>query len=198
VAPDDPIRALAELLARLPGIGPRTAQRLVFHLLRTEPGYAAALGDAIAGLHARVRTCGNCGNVSGSDPCPVCADTRRSGDVLCIVASVQDLQAIERSAVHRGRYHVLPALLAPLEGVGPSDLPLDSLVARVRDDEVKEVILATPPTVEGEATALYVTGALRPLGVRVTRIASGIQYGGDLEYADPVTLGRALDGRRDV
>jgi recombination protein RecR len=198
LAADDPIEHLTELLARLPGVGQRTAHRLAFHLLGTERGYAEALGDAIARFHERVRTCGRCGNVSASDPCGICTDPRRSADVLCVVAGVADLHAIERAAVHRGRYHVLPALLAPLEGVGPSDVPLEPLVDRVRAEGVREVILATPPTVEGEATALYVAQALRPLGARVTKIASGIQYGGDLEYADPVTLGRALDGRREV
>jgi len=195
---EDPIQHLTQLLARLPGVGQRTAQRLAFHLLRSEPGYAAALGEAIARFHERVLACARCGNLSASDPCGICSDPRRAGDILCVVASVADLYAIERSSVHRGRYHVLPTLLAPLEGVGPEDLPLAPLVDRVRREGTREVILATPPTVEGEATALYVSQALRPEGTRVTRIASGIQYGGDLEYADPVTLGRALDGRRDV
>lgn len=194
----DPIQRLVDLLARLPGVGRRTAHRLAFHLLRAEPGYAEALGQAIGELRSRVRTCGVCGNLSGADPCPVCTDPRRNATVLCVVASVADLYAIERAGVHRGRYHVLPALLAPLEGVGPEDVPLQPVVERVHRDGVREVILATPPTVEGEATALYISQALRPEGVLVTRIASGIQYGGDLEYADPITLGRALDGRREV
>jgi recombination protein RecR len=156
-----------------------------------------ALGAAIAELQARVRPCATCGNFTEETECSVCTDPRRDPALLCVVGSVQDLLAVERTGRFGGRYHVLGALLAPLDGVGPEDLPLDRLQDRVRQG-VREVVLATPPTVEGEATALYLARLLHGTSVRVTRIASGVQYGGDLEYADQVTLGRALDGRRDV
>lgn len=195
---DDPIGELVGLLARLPGVGERTATRLAFHVLGEEPEYAAALGEAIARIHERVRRCEVCGNYTADARCAICRDERRDPTLLCAVGRVPELWAIERSGMFRGRYHVLHALLAPLEGVGPEQIPLDPLVERVRREGVREVIVATPLSVEGEATALYVAEALRPLGVQVSRIASGVPHGGELEYTDQVTLARALEGRRQI
>lgn len=191
------LQRLQKLLGRLPGVGDKTAQRLAFFLLRAPSDYVTALGRAIAEIQERVHPCTVCGNFTEEERCSICADDRRDASQLCVVGSVQDLLAIERTGRFRGRFHVLGALLAPLDGVGPDQLSVEPLLARVRAG-VTEVVLATPPTVEGEATALYLAQVLKHGGVRLTRIASGVQYGGDLEYADQVTLGRALDGRRDV
>ncbi|MFW5926271.1 MAG: recombination mediator RecR [Myxococcota bacterium] len=197
-AAGDPIAELVGLLARLPGIGERTATRLAFHILGEEAGYAAALGEAIARIHERVRRCEVCGNYASEARCGICRDERRDRSVLCAVGRVPDLWAIERSGMFRGRYHVLHGLLAPLEGVGPEQIPLDPLIERVRAEGVGEVIVATPLSVEGEATALYVAQVLHPLGVEVSRIASGVPHGGELEYTDQVTLARAFEGRRNI
>ncbi|MGF1470048.1 MAG: recombination mediator RecR [Sandaracinaceae bacterium] len=193
---EDPIGDLVRLLARLPGIGERTAARLAYHLLATDPEYAADLGDAVGTIHQRVRRCERCGNFTAGARCGICLDPRRDGRLLCVVARVPDLTAIERSGSFRGRYHVLHGLLAPLEGVGPDDLPMDDLLRRVREDGVEEVVAATPLSVEGEATALYLHRVLEPLGVRISRIASGLPHGGEIEFADQVTVGRAFEGRR--
>ncbi len=192
------------LLTRLPGIGPRTARRLAFHLLAASPDFCAALGQEIATLRDRVRPCSRCGHVTEEDPCGLCSDPRRDDAQLCVVSTSADLLAVERAGAFRGRYHVLGGLLAPLDGVGPEELRIDRLLGRVDGTpEIEEVILATPPSVEGEATATYLAGLLRarpsrarPL--RMTRIASGVPHGGELDLSDPVTLGRALDGRRDL
>lgn len=197
-ARDEPIAELVGLLARLPGIGERTATRLAFHILGEEPGYAEALGAAIGAIHHRVRRCEVCGNYASEARCAVCQDPRRDATVLCAVGRVPDLWAIERSGTFRGRYHVLHGLLAPLEGVGPEQIPLDGLVKRVKDEGIGEVIVATPLSVEGEATALYVAEVLHPLGVQVSRIASGVPHGGELEYTDQVTLARALQARHKI
>ncbi len=194
----DPINDLVRLVARLPGIGERTATRLVFHVLSEEPEYAAALSRELATLHERVKKCDRCGNYGSDQLCSICKDVRRDETSMCVVARVQDLSAFERTSAYRGLYFVLHRLLAPLDGVGPDALPVEQLLARVREQSVREVILATPVTVEGEATALYLTDVLKPLGVRISRIASGVPHGGDLEFADRVTLGRALEGRRGV
>lgn len=194
----DPITDLVRLLSQLPGVGERTATRLAHHLLAGEPEYASALGEAIALLHQRVRRCDRCANFCSGPLCRICTDPRRDPEILCVVARVPDLDALEKSGSFRGRYHVLHGLLAPLDGVGPEDLPLDALVARVRDDGIKEVVAATPLSVEGEATALYLAEVIRPLGVKVSRIASGIPHGGELEYTDQVTVGRAFEGRREL
>ncbi|MDQ3037647.1 MAG: recombination mediator RecR [Myxococcota bacterium] len=195
---DDPIAELVSLLGRLPGIGERTATRLAHHVLASDRQYAAALGASIAQIHSRVRRCERCGNWATEPLCRICADPRREATVLCIVARVPDLAAIEKSGTFRGRYHVLHALLAPLDGIGPDAIDLERLLARVKDEEVREIVVATPLSVEGEATALYLAQALKPIGVRVSRIASGLPHGGELEFADQITLGRAFDGRRDL
>ncbi len=195
---DDPIGELVALLSRLPGIGERTATRLAHHVLSADPAYAQALGASLAAVHARVVKCERCANFCGGPLCRICQDTTRDDAVVCVVARVPDLGAIEKSASFRGRYHVLHGLLAPLDGVGPDQLPLDALVRRVEREAIKEVVVATPLSVEGEATALYLAEVLRPRGVRVSRIASGIPHGGELEYADQVTVGRAFEGRREL
>jgi len=194
----DPIEELGALLARLPGIGQRTATRLAHHVLAGEPDYAMALGERLTHIHERVQKCERCGNFCAGPTCRICRDPKRDESSICVVARVPDLSAIEKSGSFRGRYHVLHGLLAPLDGVGPDQLPLDGLVARVKEGEVREVVVATPLSVEGEATALYLAQVMRPLGVRVSRIASGIPHGGELEYADQVTVGRAFEGRRDL
>jgi recombination protein RecR len=200
-------RIVARLLERLPGVGERTATRYVLHLLGEDPALSQALGDALRELHARVRACARCGNLAeveaGRDEdtppiCDICADPRRDPTVLCVVARVQDLSAIERSGAMRGRYFVLGRLVSPLEGVGPEDLPLERLRARVAEDGVKEIILATPPSVDGEATSLFLARELGSLGPSITRIASGVPHGSELEYADQVTLGRAIAGRKTL
>jgi recombination protein RecR len=198
-------RTVARLLERLPGVGERTAARYVLHLLGEDAQLSQAIGHALAELHDRVKPCVRCGNLaeieagqSGDPTCDVCADARRDSTLLCIVARVQDLEAIERSGAMRGRYFVLGKLVSPLEGVGPEDLPLDRLKKRIEDDRVREVILATPPSVDGEATALLLGRELAALGVTVSRIASGVPHGSELEFADQVTLGRAIAGRRGV
>ena len=199
----DPIGDLVALLGRLPGIGERTAGRLAHFVLATDAAYAAALGEALTTLHERVHRCRECGNFGPSELCRICSDPRRDATQLCVVARVPDLIAIERSSLYRGRYHVLHALLAPLDGMAADKVDVEGLAARVIRLGVREVVLATPLSVEGEATALYVASALRKVTVegeplRLSRIASGIPHGGELEYADQVTLGRALDGRKDL
>ena len=194
-------RVVARLLERLPGVGERTAARYVLHLLAAEPGLTAALAKGLEELHARVQPCARCGNLAEVEPhtpptCDVCADARRDGSLLCVVARVQDLSAIERSGAMRGRYFVLGKLVSPLEGVGPDDLPLERLRARIAEDGVREVIVATPPSVDGEATALLLARELAQTGAQISRIASGVPHGSDLEFADQVTLGRAIAGRR--
>lgn len=198
-------RIVARLLERLPGVGERTATRYVLHLLAEDPALSQALGDALRELHARVRGCARCGNLAEVVPgleeapiCEICADGRRDASVLCVVARVQDLAAIERSGAMRGRYFVLGRLVSPLEGVGPEDLPLERLRARIADDGVKEVIIATPPSVDGEATSLFLARELASLGLSISRIASGVPHGSELEYADQVTLGRAISGRKSL
>lgn len=186
-------------LAKLPGIGRKTAQRLTFHLLKQPPDAAARLADAIRRVREAVRTCGVCGTLSDEDPCAICRDPRRDGTLLCVVEEAADAGAIERAGRFRGRYHVLGGRVSPLEGVGPESLRADALVARVTNGSgVREVIVATNPSMEGEVTATWLFELLRPTGVRVTRIARGLPVGGDLEYADGVTIAQALAARRDM
>jgi recombination protein RecR len=196
----DPIARLTLLFARLPGVGEKTAQRLAFHVLKSSPEYATDLAQALLALRQEVRLCSRCCNLTAQDPCGICADPQRDARTLCVVESVPDLLAVERTREFRGRYHVLHGALSPLDGVGPDQLKLKELLARLHagDNEVTEVIIATDPTVEGEATALYITRLVKPLGLRVTRIAQGLPSGGDLEYADQATLSRAISGRREL
>lgn len=191
----DALSELVTLLARWPGIGERTATRLAYHVLTSEPGEAHALAQAFATLHARIRRCERCANFDEAPLCRICSDTRREGALLCVVARVQELNAIEKTGGYRGRYHVLHGLVSPLDGTSAESLGLDAIADRVTREGVTEVIVATPLSVEGEATALYVREVVKALGVKVTRIASGVPHGGELEYTDRVTLGRAFDGR---
>jgi recombination protein RecR len=194
----DPIARLVKELSRLPGIGEKTAQRLAFHILKAGPGYAGELAAAIAGVVKEVRCCSACQTLTDTDPCAICRDERRDGRVICVVEGVPDLIAIERTHEFRGRYHVLHGALSPLDGIGPSDIKIRELLLRLEERPAQEVVIATNPDVEGEATALYLGKLLKPMGMRVTRIAQGVPMGGDLEYADQVTLARALAGRREL
>ncbi len=194
----DPIARLVKELARLPGIGEKTAQRLAFHILETGAEQARDLADAITGVVRDVRCCSVCQTLTDRDPCALCADPRRDPRVICVVESVPDLVAVERTHEFKGRYHVLHGALSPLDGVGPSDLKIRELLVRLEREPAEEVVVATNPDVEGEATALYLKKLLSPSGVKVTRIAQGLPMGGDLEYADQVTLARALAGRREL
>ena len=192
-----PIARLVQQLAKLPGIGEKTAARLAFHILRGSTEDAAALSAAIFEVKQKIRFCSVCCDLTDRDPCALCSDARRDSALVCVVAQPQDVVAIERAGGFRGRYHVLHGTLSPLDGIGPEDLRVAELVRRCADG-ITEVILATSPSVEGEATAVYIAKLVRPLGVRTTRIATGVPIGGELEYADQVTLARAIDGRRDI
>ncbi len=192
------VSRLVEALQRLPGIGPKTAQRLTFHLLKRPADEVRELGEAIQDLKARVLHCSRCFNVTDEDPCRICADPARDAGLLCVVEEPNDLLAMERTGEYRGRYHVLLGALSPLDGIGPDELKVRELLTRLEAERVREVILATNPNVEGDATAIYLAKLLRPLGARVTRIARGLPVGGDLEYADEVTLARALEGRKEM
>ena len=194
----DPISRLIRELAKLPGIGEKTASRLAFHVLRAPGEYARELAQALVEVKEKIRLCSTCMNLTEQDPCTLCSDVRRDPSLVAVVATPPDLYAIERTGGFRGRYHVLHGVLSPLEGIGPDDLRIKELLGRVGRGELKEIIVATSPNVEGEATALYLAKVLRPLGVRVTRIASGLAVGGELEYADGVTITRALGSRRDM
>ncbi len=194
----DPIARLVKELAKLPGIGEKSAQRLAFHILKAGPGYASDLAAAIAGVVRDVRLCSSCQTLTDQDPCAICRSPDRDGRILCVVEGVPDLLAVERTHEFRGRYHVLHGALSPLDGVGPGDLKIRELLARLEREPAEEIVIATNPDVEGEATALYLTKLLKPIGLKVTRIAQGVPMGGDLEYADQVTLARALAGRREL
>ncbi len=194
----DPIRRLATLLARLPGIGEKSALRLALSIVRGDADYARALSEAIGAAHSEIRMCETCRDLCQAEQCDICLDARRDRSTICVVAQPQDRIAVERTGVFRGLYHVLHGVLDPLGGIGPAELQLETLVRRLEGDEVREVIVATSPNVEGDATALYLAKLLRPLGVQVTRIASGLAVGGELEYADMSTLHRALEDRRTL
>ncbi len=190
------VQDLIDELGRLPGIGPKSAQRIAFHVLAAEPVDVLRLADALREVKARVRFCVTCGNVSEDEQCRICRDPRRDLTVLCVVEEPKDVVAIEKTREFRGRYHVLGGAINPIEGVGPDDLRIRELMQRLADGAITEVILATDPNLEGEATATYLARMMSPLGITVSRLASGLPVGGDLEYADEVTLGRAFEGRR--
>src|SRR5918997_1124005 len=193
-----PLNDLIEQLRRLPGIGAKGAQRLAFHILKTPREETEQLCDAIRGVKERVTYCSTCNNITDVDPCIYCSGPARDQRLICVVEEPQNVQVVEKTGGFKGAYHVLMGVLSPLHGVGPDDLKIKGLLGRVADGRVEEVILATSPTVEGEATALYLARLLKPLGVKVTRIAMGIPVGSDLEYADEITMGRAMEGRREV
>ena len=193
-----PVARLIEAFHRLPGIGPKSAQRLTYHLLRAPEGEARALAQAMIELKERITLCSVCQNVTEADPCGICADPQRDQSAICVVEEPLDILALERTRGYRGLYHVLHGVISPMDGVGPDELKLNELVARLRNGAVQEVIMATNPNLEGEATAMYVSRLLSPTGVRVTRLARGLPVGADLEYADDVTLTRALENRQEL
>ncbi len=190
------VQDLIDELGRLPGIGPKSAQRIAFHLLAAEPADVERLADTLRRVKNEVKFCSVCGNVAEADVCRICSDPRRDPSVICVVEEPKDVVAIERTREFRGRYHVLGGAISPIDGIGPDDLRIRELMVRLRDDTITELILATDPNLEGEATATYLARLLKDLGITVTRLASGLPVGGDLEYADEVTLGRAFSGRR--
>jgi recombination protein RecR len=192
-----PLQPLIDELGRLPGIGPKSAQRLAFHILKVPSEDALRLAEAIVAVKERITLCSRCFNVAQGGECEICTDTRRESMMVCVVEDPRDIMAVEKTQQYRGKYHVLHGALNPIEGVGPDQLKVRELLARLEPEEIKEVILCTNPNLEGEATAMYLARLVRPLGVKVTRIASGLPVGGDLEYADELTLGRALEGRHD-
>ena len=199
----EPVQRLIDELARLPGIGPKSAQRVAFHLLKITPSSARELASAIVDMKEKVRLCAVCFNVSDADLCEFCRDPRRDGSIVCVVQEPPDIVAIEKTREFHGLYHVLQGAISPIEGIGPEELRVAELLERLKNPPgeqaaVAEVILATNPNIEGEATAMYLGRLLTPLGISVTRLASGLPVGGDLEYADEVTLGRALEGRRNI
>jgi recombination protein RecR len=192
------VQDVIDALGRLPGIGPKGAQRITFHLLKVDEQQVTELAEALAALRLRVRFCEICGNVAESETCAICRDPRRDPALLCVVEESKDVVAIERTREFRGRYHVLGGAISPMDGIGPNDLRIRELMSRLADGQVTEVIIATDPNLEGEATAAYLARMLGPLGLTVSRLASGLPVGGDLEFADEVTLGRAFEGRRRI
>jgi len=192
------IQDLIDALGRLPGIGPKSAQRIAFHILQSDPEVASALVDSIRTVRERVKFCIHCGNVSEESECRICRDPRRENSSICVVEESKDVISIERTREFRGKYHVLGGAISPIDGIGPEQLRIRELMTRLADSEITEVILATDPNLEGEATATYLSRLIKPMGIKVSRLASGLPVGGDLEYADEVTLGRAFEGRRDV
>jgi recombination protein RecR len=198
MAHPEPLTRLVEQLQRLPGIGRKSAQRLAFHLLRTPREDAERLCEAVRDVKDRVTYCSACNNITDVDPCAYCTDEGRDRRVICVVEEVQNVSVIEKTRDFKGTYHVLMGAISPLQGIGPDELKIKGLLARVQGGHVEEVILATNPNVEGEATAIYLARLLKPLGVRVTRIAMGVPVGSDLEYADEVTMNKAMEGRREV
>jgi recombination protein RecR len=195
---DGAVQDLIDELGRLPGIGPKSAQRIAFYVLGSDAADVNRLAQTLLTVKEKVRFCDVCGNVAEGERCRICLDTRRTDDILCVVEEPKDVMAIERTREFRGRYHVLGGAIDPMSGVGPDDLRIRELLARLGQETIAEVIIATDPNIEGEATATYLTRLLAPLGVTVSRLASGLPVGGDLEYADEVTLGRAFEGRRVV
>ena len=194
----EPIARMVAQLSRLPGIGPKTAQRLAYHIVGLPEEQVHELAASIWQGRKAIRYCSVCGNYTASDPCAICDDAQRRNGILCVVRDPRDVASIERMRDYRGGYHVLHGTISPMEGIGPEDIRIRELLSRVGSEEVQEVILATNPDIEGEATAVYIARLLKPLGVRVTRIAHGLPVGGDLEYADEVTLAKAIEGRREM
>jgi recombination protein RecR len=190
------VQDLIDELGRLPGVGPKSAQRIAFHLLQADPVDVRRLAQVLLEVKEKVRFCSTCGNVAEETECRICRDPRRDRTVLCVVEEPKDVQAVERTREFRGRYHVLGGAISPIEGVGPDDLRVKELMTRLADGSITELIIATDPNLEGEATATYLARLVKPMGLNVTRLASGLPVGGDLEYADEVTLGRAFEGRR--
>jgi len=192
------VQDLIDELGRLPGVGPKSAQRIAFHILSADPADVMRLADALREVKEKVRFCAVCGNVAEEEECRICRDPRRDQTILCVVEESKDVVAIEKTREFKGRYHVLGGAISPIEGIGPDDLRIRELMARLSDATIVEIILATDPNLEGEATATYLARMIAPLGIAVSRLASGLPVGGDLEYADEVTLGRAFEGRRRV
>ncbi|MCR1899961.1 recombination mediator RecR [Irregularibacter muris] len=193
-----PISKLIDEFSKLPGIGQKTAQRLAFHVLNTTQENAQELAQAIIEAKEKIKYCDTCFNITDKQCCDICANTKRDSEVLCVVQDPKDVVAIEKTREFRGKYHVLHGAISPMEGIGPNEIYIKELLLRLQDDEVKEIILATNPTIEGEATAMYIAKLVKPLGIKVTRLASGIPIGGDLEYTDEVTLSKAFEGRREL
>ena len=193
-----PLSKLISELSKLPGIGGKTAQRLAFHILSLSDEEANMLADAIKDAKSQLKYCSCCGNLTDEDPCPVCADSARDHSVICVVESPKDVSSLERIREFNGVYHVLHGAISPMNGIGPDDINLRSLIVRLQQNDVRELILATNPNIEGEATAMYIARLVKPAGIKVTRIAHGIPVGGDLEYADEVTLSKAMEGRREI
>ncbi|MDD2483754.1 MAG: recombination mediator RecR [Eubacteriales bacterium] len=193
-----PLNNLISQLSKLPGVGGKSAQRLAFHILSMEEKDASAIAEAIMDARRTMKYCSVCGNLTDVDPCGICTDTTRDQRIICTVESPKDVAAMERIREYRGLYHVLNGTISPLDGIGPEDINLKALIVRLQNSEVDEVILATNPNIEGEATAMYLSRLIKPSGIKVTRIAHGIPVGGDLEYTDEVTLSKAMDGRREL
>ena len=193
-----PVQALIDELGRLPGVGPKSAQRIALHLLKAEDRDVARLAEAIVIAKKRVRFCERCFTIADENLCPICTDSRREGSTLCVVEEARDIIAIEKTGVFRGRYHVLLGAISPMDGIGPEQLKIRELLTRLEPEAVREVIVCTNPTIEGDVTAMYLARALSTLDIKVTRIGTGLPVGGDLEYADELTLGRALEGRREL
>ena len=194
----EPVGRLVEEFHKLPGIGPKTAQRLTYHLVRMPEEEARSLADAVIAVKDRIVLCSQCYNITESEPCTLCADPNRDQSSICVVEEALDVVALERTGAYRGLYHVLHGVISPMNGIGPDDLKIQALLARLRGDTTQEVILATNPNLEGEATSMYIHKLISPMGIQVTRPARGLPVGGDLEYADEVTLGRAIEGRQQL
>jgi recombination protein RecR len=192
------IQDLIDELGRLPGIGPKSAQRIAFHIIQSERVDVSRLADVLRTVKERVKFCTQCGNISEEDLCRICRDPRRDNALLCVVEESKDVMAIEKTREFRGKYHVLGGAISPIDGIGPENLRIRELMVRLADTDIQELIIATDPNLEGEATASYLIRQIKPLGIKVSRLASGLPVGGDLEYADEVTLGRAFEGRRTV
>ena len=192
-----PVARLVDQFHKLPGIGPKSAQRLTYHLIRMPEEQARSLAEAILAVRGRIVLCSRCYNITESDPCAICSDAQRDQGCICVVEEALDVLALERTQTHRGLYHVLHGVISPMNGVGPDDLKIQPLLSRIRGGDIQEIILATNPNLEGEATSMYIHRLISPLGIRVTRPARGLPVGGDLEYADELTLGRAIEGRQE-